>query len=198
MCQFQPRVHHVQPVRMEPPTGIGIAADPDTALGLPRNLQIVSYIVLKIIRINKILARVVRRIDIDQLDFARIAFLQQLEHFQVVAFDHQVLRGFPIDAFLRARAQGAGARGQRHLPRLPLAMPVQAIFLIGIGYRLVAYQGLEYIHIQRGRGLAFMHCFAHQFRKECLELADVVSHQVSALRFWCVGFNFLHCHGVLF
>lgn len=132
---------------MKPPAGFGIAADFGPAFALPGNLQIIFNVVLKIIGIHKIFAGVVRRVDVNQLHLVGIAFLQQLEHLQVVALNHQVLRGIPIHALIRARAQRAGAGRQSQLARAALAVPVEAIFFVRIGGGFVAHQGFEHVHI---------------------------------------------------
>ena len=44
-------------------------------------------------------------IDVDHLYLAQIRLLQQLEHFQIVALDVEVLGGVPVFAFLGAGAQ---------------------------------------------------------------------------------------------
>ena len=56
----------------------------------------------------KSLPSVIGRVDVYELHLAGIALLQELEHFQVVALEHQVLRRVPIDALL-----GAGTEGNR-------------------------------------------------------------------------------------
>ena len=140
---------------MKPPAGFNIAADLLSAFHLPGQFQIVLNVVLEVVRVHKVLSGVVRWIDVDQLDLAGIALLQQFEHFEVVALDHQVLCGVPIHALVRTGAQGAGTRCQRQLPSTALAVPVESVFLIGIGDRLVTYQRLEHVHVHRRAVRAF-------------------------------------------
>ena len=58
-------------------------------------LAAVSHVILgalcKVILIDKVIARIVRRINVDHLDFAQIGFLQELQHFQIIALDIKVL-----------------------------------------------------------------------------------------------------------
>lgn len=162
---------------MKTPAGFGIAADLLPAFHLPGQLQIVLDVVLEVVRVHKVLAGVVGRIDIDQLDLAGIALLQQLEHFEVVALDHQVLGGVPIHALVRAGAQRAGARCQGQLPGAALAVPVEAVFLISIGDGMVTHQRLEHIHVYRRS----VRTFSNEFREQGLELLYIARHQVGGL-----------------
>ena len=66
-----------------------------------------SNAILVVVRVDKVLTSVVGRVDINQFHFSRIALLQELEHLQIVPFDHQVLRGVPVHALLRAGPQRA-------------------------------------------------------------------------------------------
>ncbi len=50
----------------------------------------------KIIGIDEVVARVIRRVDINHLHLAEIAFLQELEHFQIVALDVEVFGTVPV------------------------------------------------------------------------------------------------------
>jgi hypothetical protein len=122
---------------------------PATLAGLAGEFQVVLDVVLKVVGIDKILPGVVGRIDIDELHLARIALLQELEHFQVVALDHQVLGVVPVHAVFRAGAQGAGGGGEGKLAGAAFAMPVEAVFLIGIAHGLIAHERLEHIDIHR-------------------------------------------------
>ena len=91
---------------MKTSVGIGIFEQavafltPLSALNLP-----LFALHLKIIGIDKVVAGVVRRIDVDHLDLAKIALLQKLEDFQIVALDVEVFGGVPVLALCHARAQ---------------------------------------------------------------------------------------------
>src|SRR5690349_19091697 len=94
MRQLQSREDHVQPISVEPSTGLSVAADLLSTVDLTGQFEIVLDAVLKAVRIDKISTCVVRRVDVDQLDLAAIALLKQFEDFEVVTFNHQVLRAF--------------------------------------------------------------------------------------------------------
>ena len=94
---------------------------------------------MEIIGVDQFPAYVVRRVEIDHFYLARVALLEELQDFEVVPLDHEVLGRFPVHAVLGAGAQGAGGRGEGELPRETLAVPVQAVLLIGVGDALVAH-----------------------------------------------------------
>src|SRR5208282_885636 len=121
-------------------------------------------VILKVVGINEVLARVVRRIDIYQLDLAGVTLLQQLEHFEIVALDHEILSRVPIDALLRAGAEGAGGRNERDLSGAALAVPVEAVLLLTLIDR-TAEKPLEYLEIDLALG--------EGFGEQRLELLDV-------------------------
>ena len=89
----------------------------------------IADVVAEVVLVDPVCARVVRRIDVDELHLPRVALLQELQHFEVVALDHQVLRRVPVDALLGAWAQRAGAGGERELARGALAVPVEPVLL---------------------------------------------------------------------
>ena len=59
----------------------------------------------KVILIDKVIARVVRRIDIDHLHLVEIGLLQALQHIEVVTLDVEVLRVVEVHALLTAGTQ---------------------------------------------------------------------------------------------
>ena len=77
LCQLQSRKYHVEPVGMETPVAFGIL-NKAIALGvkLPAVRQILVGTLRKIVLIDKIAARIVRRVYVNHLDFAEISLLQ--------------------------------------------------------------------------------------------------------------------------
>ena len=105
-CQLEPRIHHVEPVGVEAAGGFGVGADlAAVTIDLAGELQVVSDIVAEVVRVDEVLAGVVGRVDVDELHLAGVGFLEELEDFEIVALDHEVARGVPIDAVLRARGR---------------------------------------------------------------------------------------------
>ena len=99
LCQFQSWIHHIQPVGMETAVAFGVLHH---AVALFIELTAVGKILIrtlsKVILIHKVVAGVVRRINVDHLDFSEIGFLQQLQHFEVVALNIEVFGGIKVHA----------------------------------------------------------------------------------------------------
>ena len=53
-------------------------------------IHIVRRTLGKIVLIDKIISCIVRRINVDHLDFAQIGFLQELQYFQIISLDVEV------------------------------------------------------------------------------------------------------------
>jgi hypothetical protein len=126
---------------------------------------VIFDVVAEVIFINEVIAGVVGWVDVDKFDLARVGLLEELENFEVVAFDHQVLGGVPVNAVLRAGAERAVGRAEGDLAGLALAEPVEAVLLLGVGHRLVADELLEDIEVDAGAAGAF----GDQLREELLE-----------------------------
>lgn len=50
--------------------------------------------------VDELVTGVVRRIDKNHLHLAEVGFLQELQHFEIVAFDEQVFRFIEIHGFV--------------------------------------------------------------------------------------------------
>ena len=94
--------------------------------------MVIRKIISVVIRINEVFSGIVRRVDVNQLDLAGIAFLKQFQHFQVVAFDHQVLHRVPFDAVLLTGAKRSGRWRWRELPGAALAVPSETVLFLTI------------------------------------------------------------------
>ena len=80
-CQRQTREHHGQPRRMLTPTGLNPAGRGVAEfINLAGLLKVLTLRHREVIVIGEFVARVVRRVDVDPLDRARVAVLQKLEH----------------------------------------------------------------------------------------------------------------------
>ena len=66
---------------MEAAGGLGVAADLLATFHLARQFEVILDVVPKIVRVHEVLASVVGRIDVDELHLARIALLEELQHF---------------------------------------------------------------------------------------------------------------------
>lgn len=79
---------------------------------------------------------VVGRIDVYHLNLAEITFLQELEHFEVVSLDIEVLSRVPVDAFFLARTQSFADRAVRLHDGCFLANPCELICLVAVDNRI--------------------------------------------------------------
>ena len=147
-------------------------------LHLPGEFEVVLDVVLKVVGIDEVLAGVVRRVDVDELHLAGVALLEELEDFEVVALDHEVLRGVPVHALLRAGAQRAGGGREGELPGAALAVPVEAVFLLPLVHR-AAEELLQHLEVDLPLG--------ERFGEERLELLDVLREDIGGFGFGIVG-----------
>ena len=175
-CQLHPRQHHIQPPRMKPPAGFGVGGEFTAALPfhLPGQPLIVADAVAVVVGVDEVLAGVVGRVDVDQLDPAGVALLEQLEHLQVVPLDHHVAGGVPLDAVRLLRPQGAAGGGEGGPAGGPLAVPVEAELLVRVRHRAVADQRLEHVHVHR-RPVGGL---GQHLREQGPQLSDVVGDEV--------------------
>ena len=91
---------------MEAPVGIGILKQAVFALIIHTHLLVFCFLrAHEIVSINKVISGVVGWVNVDHLDLAQIALLQELEDFQIVALDVEVFGSIPVFAFFRTGAQ---------------------------------------------------------------------------------------------
>ena len=135
-CQHQAGIHHAAPVRVEAGVRVGVLGKVAVAVLIEHAglLFVLVLIHLEMVVVDKVVAGVVGRVDVDHLYLAQVAFLQQLQHLQVVALDVQVLGGIPVFAFFRAGAQrlAGGLVGLHH--RGLLAHPGKLVCLVALQY----------------------------------------------------------------
>ena len=80
-------------------------------------------------QVDKIVAGIVGRVDVDHLYLAVISRLQQLQNLQIVTLDVEILGSVPIHAFLRAGAQGAGGALLSQPQAVRFALPLKLVLL---------------------------------------------------------------------
>ena len=91
------RINHRAPVRVKPAVALGVGDQAAALLVIVAALGVVLAARLgKVIVVDEIMARVVRRVDVYELHLAGVGFLQDLERVEVVALDVEVLRGVPV------------------------------------------------------------------------------------------------------
>ena len=139
-------------------------------------LFVLAPVHLEMVVVDKVVAGVVGRVDIDHLHLAQIAFLQQLQHLQVVALDVQVLGGVPVFALFRAGAQrlAGGLVGLHH--RGLLAHPGKLVCLIALQH--IAGKHLpQLVKVDRPFQPAVpVRPFGHTVRKQRRDLLHIPLH----------------------
>lgn len=81
----------------------------------------------EVVVVDEIVAGVVGRVDVDELDFAGVVLAQELQRVEVVALDVQVSGGVPVLAAFLDRAQGLGDGFAGEAFRLALAGPGELV-----------------------------------------------------------------------
>ena len=132
---------------MKPPAGLCISAIfIALSVYLTCNFPIVLYIVPKVILIDKIIAGIIGRVNINHFYLAIIGFLQKLQNFKIISLNVEIFRIIPILAFFPAGPQGSHRWGLGQSQRFPLAIPFEAILFLGIIHK-ISQKLTQYIKI---------------------------------------------------
>ena len=192
-CQQQAGINHAAPVGMKPSIGVGIFEQavafltPLSALNLP-----LFALHLKIIGIDKVVAGVVRRVDINHLDLAEIAFLQKLEDFQIIALDVEVFGGVPVLAIRHTGAQRLPDRLVGFHDSRLLADPCELVCLVAVHHvrREHLFQQLKIdrplVHLLLRRAAFLVHHLRDAVRKQGGDLFYVARRKVGGFKFHVV------------
>lgn len=121
-CEAETWIHHVAPVGVVAAVGFGVG----TAF-LSGLLLVILDWVIEFVVVHEVVAGVVWRVNVDQLDLAMVGALEQFQDFEVVAFDVEVLGGVPVDAFVLLRAQGRGGGSLGLADGVALARPGERV-----------------------------------------------------------------------
>ena len=175
---------------METPVAFGIL-NKAVALGvkLPAVRKVFVCTLRKIVLIDEIVSRVVRRVYVNHLDFAEIGLLQQLQHVKVITLDVQVFCVVEIDALLPAGAKGRSNRRIRQQDRLLLVRPSELIpFLVPVNDHSGQFLP-QHIKVDGPHDLAVLILRLGQtVRKQLADFLNILVHLI-----WAVHFKFIHC-----
>lgn len=183
----EPRIHHGAPIAVIAAIRVGIRLVRETCLFL-----VILDCVAELVLVDKVMPRVIRRVDIDHLDLAVVAALQQLQHLEVVALDIDVvgvegaILAITAAALFYAGAQCGGAYGLRLADGVGLAGPRERIALLAL-VDLVAKFQPQFVEVDP----AFGEHLGHQF----LELAQAVVYQVQRCKVHLLDVS--HCRSPL-
>ncbi|CCY06009.1 putative uncharacterized protein [Eggerthella sp. CAG:1427] len=181
--QPKPRIHHGAPIAVETPARVDVGL-----VGQSRLFLVVLDGIAELVLVDKVVAGVIRRIDIDHLDLAVVAALQELQDLEVVTFDVDVvgveaaILAVSPAALLHAGAERGGARSLRLANGIGLAGPSERVALLTLVHLITQLQ-TELVEIDA----AFGEYLGHQF----LELRKTVIHQILGPKVHAL--NVIHC-----
>ena len=151
--QLQPRVHHAEPVGVESTVRLGVR-DESVArrrLTWPELREVVGAGLGEVVVVDEVVAGVVRRVDVDELDLAEVRLLEQLQRVEVVALDEEVLRRVEVDRLLAHRAERLGDRRVGGERGGALAGPVELVALLRPFDDVVGQLLAEQVEVDRPR-----------------------------------------------
>ena len=135
-CQKEAWIHHVQPVTVLMPAGIGaqaiVASDIPFVVGDAGFCFITFARLLEIIVVDKIVASVIRRVNVGHLHLAIIALVQNLQCRQVVALDEHIARSIPINGMSSVNMERLDCLLLDFGENVALALPTETVALTQI------------------------------------------------------------------
>ena len=98
---------------------------------LPAVVDILICTLGEVVVLHKVVACVVRRVNVNHLHLAEVILAQEFQHLQVVALNVEVLRGVEVHALLAAGAQCVGGRGVGQSDGVALVGPGELVAFLG-------------------------------------------------------------------
>ena len=142
----------------------------------------------KIVCIDEVVARIIRRININHLDLAEIALLQEFQDFQIIALDIEILRGIPVAAVCFHRAQRFRDWPRRFRHCRLFADPCKFIALVAF-HHIPAQKLLQNLEIDPALDLAILAPHLRNRRGEqSRNFVYVFRYHVR-----CFKFQLIHC-----
>ncbi len=144
----EPWINHITPIRMEASTCFGVLE-----IFVSQFIHSATCLVIlfrrhsKIIMIDKVVTRIIGRVDIDHLHLAHIRTLQQFQHFEVVTLDIQVLGSVPIHGVLHHRTECLVDGSSCFCLGGILAYPAKFVGLTAFVHRIIAQQLAQGIEV---------------------------------------------------
>ena len=183
----------IEVIRMEAPVAFRVSHHAVTRfIVLTAVPQIIRSGLGKIILVDKVVASVVGRVDIDHLDLAQISLLQQLQDFQIVALDIKIFAvkaaGGAVSAHAvrhdRAQRGRNGRVGRQH--RLLLVRPGKLIPFLPALHDAVGKLLPQHIKVNGPLHLAVPHHFGNSTRKQVANQFYIPRHAIKAVHFQLV------------
>lgn len=124
-----------------------------------------EHFLVEIVGIDKVVAGIVRRVNVNHLHLAEITFLQKLQHFQIVTLNVEIFSGIPVFAFFFAGAQRFANRFVGFHDGSLLAHPCKLIPLVAV-HHIGRKHLLQQLKIDCTLELAvFIHRFGNAVRE---------------------------------
>ena len=86
----------------------------------------------KVIVINKVVTRVIRRVNINHLDFAKISLTDNFQYIKVVTLDVEILRVVEVHTFLTAGSERLCGRRICQVCVRPLVWPCELVTFLAL------------------------------------------------------------------
>ena len=152
-------------------------------------VKIIVSIFCKIIIVDKVIACVVRWINVYHFDLAKISFLQKFEDIKVIALYVEIFGVVKINAFLTAGAESFSNRGICKQYRLFLVRPSELITFLFAVNNVGVYFLHKHVLVNGTDNFAcgFIYCFGNCIREQLRELFIVLVSFV-------LGTHFKFCH----
>ena len=164
--QEQARIHHRKPRGVIASTRFRIACY------LLRPLEVRLEWVGVIVGIDKIVAGVVGRVNVNHLDAPKVRLVEEFQNFEVVAFDEQVLCVGDAHAFAWRGDERRTARRLQQANRIAFARPRERI-TFGALVRHIAERGAQFFKIHL--------VFAERVCKNLAQLFNLLAKQIGRL-----------------
>jgi hypothetical protein len=164
--QEQARIHHRKPRGAIASTRFRIACY------LLRQLEVRLERVGVIVGIDKIVAGVVGRVNVNHLDAPKVRLVEEFQNFEVVAFDEQVLCVGDVHAFAWRGDERRAAWRLQEADRVALARPRERITFRTFVHH-IAQRGAQFFKIH--------FVFAERLWKNLAQLFNLLAKQIGRL-----------------
>lgn len=173
-CKQQTGIHHAAPIGVKATVTLRVGDQTPTFLVIVATFGVVIGLGLrKVIVVNEIMTRVVRWVDVDHLDLARIRVAKELQRVEVVALDVEILGSIPVNALFRAGAQALVNGAIRLLLGVALAWPGELVAL-SLTLRHIAHSLFQGLNINRTTQASIRFAnLGHHFGKELAKSLNI-------------------------
>ena len=149
---------------------------------LPTIVNILLLVLVKVVVIHKVIACVIRRVDIYHLHFAQIVLAEQFQHLQVVALYIEVLRIVKVHTLITTRTQGIGRRGICQTDGITFVRPSKLISFFRSFHYILRQFLPELVEVNRHlRFSLIIEAFSQTIGKQLPNLLYILIHDIRGL-----------------